>query len=204
MDSIVDVQISVKKLRNVNLLITVDNAHHPRNLLPRISFVNIAYKCYQHQTPQEGYYCLDLAGVIETRDVENIQDHNVTAVRHIKIIRHNSELLTNTIILTCCTAILPRSLNIFFLLTKVDIYVPILFSVTNVAHVDTMRLIAKLITCVTFVLIQTVKLLLQVQVILAPINHISSLYIPTSNKPPLAELDYLLRSTTSKTFNNFK
>ena len=126
-ESLAGVPKSVKKLRNGNLLVEVDKPQHARNLLKLSEFFNIKSKCYPHGSLNisKGIIrCPDLAGVSDKEIAEELKPQLVTDARRIKIKRNEKLLETNTIILTFGTSIMPRSITVGYLVTKVEIYIP--------------------------------------------------------------------------------
>ena len=90
-------------------------------------FFHIPCKCYPHSslnTSRGVIRCPDLAGVPEDEIVEELKPQQVIGARRIKVKRDHKLIDTNTIILTFGTSILPRTLKVGYLVTKVDIYIP--------------------------------------------------------------------------------
>lgn len=126
-ESIAGVPKSVKKLRTGNLLIEVDKPSHSKNLMSITTFFGLPCKCYPHRSLNSSrgvIRCPDLAGVSETEIVEGLKEQHVTFARRITIKKENKQIPTNTIILTFGTSILPRTIKVGYLITKVDVYIP--------------------------------------------------------------------------------
>ena len=126
-ESIAGIPKSVKKLKSGNLLIEIDRPQYAKNLLKTTVFFHIKCKCYPHQslnTSKGVIRCPDLAGVSDAEITEELKAQNVTNARRIKVKRDNKLHDTHTIVLTFGTAILPRTIRIGYLITKVDVYIP--------------------------------------------------------------------------------
>lgn len=86
--------------RTGNLHVDVPNPHYSRNLLSRTSFFNTSCKCYPSlNTLSVVINCPDISRVADTEIVENLQDHDGTAARRIKIKIDNRAIFTSTTIL---------------------------------------------------------------------------------------------------------
>ena len=126
-ESLAGIPKSVKKLKSGNLLIEVEKPQHARNLLKISEFFHIPCKCFPHtslNTSRGVIRCPDLAGVSDQEIATELKSQHVTAAKRIQIKRDGKTLDTNTIILTFGTSILPRTLQVGYLVTKVEVYIP--------------------------------------------------------------------------------
>ena len=126
-ESLAGVPKSVKKLKSGSLLVEVDRPQYAKNLLKIEQFFHIKCKCYAHgslNTSKGVIRCPDLAGVSETEIQRELKSQHVTNAKRICLKRDNKLQETNTIILTFGTSILPRTITVGYLVTKVDVYIP--------------------------------------------------------------------------------
>ena len=126
-ESLAGIPKTVKKLRNGNLLVEVDKPQHAKNLLKINKFYFIKCKCYPHtslNTSKGVIRCPDLAGVSDKEIADELKPQQVTEAKRIKMKRDNKLFETNTIILTFGTSILPRTIKVGYLVTKVEVYIP--------------------------------------------------------------------------------
>ena len=109
------------------MLVEVEKPQHAKNLLKLKTFFNIKSICFPHGSlniSKGVIRCPDLAGVSDQEIAQELKPQLVTDARRIKIKRDQKLLETNTIILTFGTAIMPRTIRVGYLVTKVDIYIP--------------------------------------------------------------------------------
>ena len=126
-ESIAGVPKSVKKLKTGNLLIEVEKPQHAKNLTKIKEFYHIPCKCFPHGSLNSSkgvIRCRDLAGVSDSEIASELKSQHVTAAKRIKVKRDNKLVDTHTIILTFGISILPRTITVGYLVTKVDIYIP--------------------------------------------------------------------------------
>ncbi len=127
LESLIGIPKSVKKLRNKTLLVETTKKAQSEHLLKVKSFFNVPVIVSEHKTLNSSKGIIRdpaLKGESEHEILDYLKEQGVIAVKRFKIKKGETQIETNTLLLTFNSDTLPKTLKIFYRLIPVDIYIP--------------------------------------------------------------------------------